>query len=76
MTDAVDEHQRLRRVRAAQEDPGHGCRSAVLDDFGAGLALQQLGEALDAGARDLVAADDGDVGEEVDARLQTSRRGD
>ena len=73
-TNAVDQHQRLRRIRAAQEHAGHRRRSAVLDDFGAGLPLQQLGETLHAGARDLVAADDGDVGEEVHRRLQAARR--
>ena len=50
--------------------------AAVLHDLDARLALQELGEAQDAGAGDLLGADHRDVGEHVGDRLRLPRRGD
>ena len=68
------QHQRLVGVGAAQEYAGRRARSAVGDDLHAGLALQQLGEALRAGARDFVAADDGHVGEATGPAVAATAR--
>jgi hypothetical protein len=53
--DAVDQHQRLAAVRAAQEDAGQRAGAAVHRDLDARLALHELGQALRA-ERAIVAA--------------------
>jgi hypothetical protein len=73
---AVDQHQRLVAVGAAQEHAAGRCRAAVHDDLDPGYASQQLGEALRAGAGDFFGADHRDVGDELRWRLRPARRRD
>ena len=73
---AVDQDQRLRCVRAPQEDPRSCAGTAVARDLDPGLALQQRHEAVAAALRNLVGADDRHVGNEVDGRLGPARRRD
>ena len=73
---AVDQHQRLAGVGAAQEDAGGLSRPARAAELDEGLALQQLGERHGAGAVDVVARDDLDVAQRVDGPLRAARGGD
>ena len=70
---AVDQHQRLAGVGAAQERAGRGAGTAVDRDLDAGLPLQQLRQALRAAAQDFVGLDDRQVGEQIGDRLWRPR---
>ena len=72
---AIDQHQRLVAVGAAQEHAGHRTGTAVLHDLHARLALQEIGQSLRTRARDFLGSDHRDVGQHVADRLRLARGG-
>jgi hypothetical protein len=73
---AVEQQQRLIAVGAAEEHAGRRARTAVGHDLDARLALQQLGQALRAGTRNLVGADVGYIRDQLGEQLRRSRGSD
>ena len=61
------------RLAPRRKTPDTDAGPAVLHDLDPRLALQELGDALRTGARDLVLPDDGDVRQQVGGRLQRAR---
>src|SRR5690606_7625737 len=58
---AVDQHQGLISIGAAQHDAGRGLRAAVVVDLYAGLARQYVGDAVRSCTLQSFAADHGNV---------------
>src|SRR5439155_14891625 len=73
---AVDQHQRVPAVGAAQKDRARGAGPAVHGDLDSRHAGEQFGEALRSRARHVLGANDCYVGDETLERLWTPRCGD
>lgn len=73
---AVHQHQGLVAVGAANKHAGAVVDAAIAGDFHAALARQQLRQRILAGAIQLGAVDDGDIGQRGLARLRLTRGGD